>query len=316
MAKDVDATLEYLANTTFETLRDVCTVQSEIEAVQTGQVTCLEDTTQIGIDALAAAGGGGGSQDEFYVANCNHWSVTNGGKCCDWTVPEGTQSIKFTIVSGGGPGGGTSDNDWGNGGAGGNTAIKTIQESAGDFSSTAGSLSSFTLCAAGTSQCGCCQCCEACACRPGCTSYVSGPGLSNFCAIGAKGGDHFCDVQCSCYNCFRIMQCNMGRYNAGWKTHMCSPGWCGADYGFTGTSGGVYKGYSCNSYQTSSPGTPTGPFSAASPATGLSLCSDASGCYSGTAMFPGGGGYAGVSDNGCCWGNWGAAGLVHVQYTF
>ena len=39
MAKDVDATLEYMANATFDTLRDVCVKQVEIEQTQSGQVT-------------------------------------------------------------------------------------------------------------------------------------------------------------------------------------------------------------------------------------------------------------------------------------
>ena len=58
---------------------------------------------------------------EFYVYGTNHWAVTNGGRCCLWNVPNGTNSIKFEILSGGGPGGSSGgDYDFGIGGQGGN----------------------------------------------------------------------------------------------------------------------------------------------------------------------------------------------------
>ena len=52
MAKDVDQTLEYLANSTFQALKDVCDFQA-------GNITVLNQVVQDGIDALVAAGGGG-----------------------------------------------------------------------------------------------------------------------------------------------------------------------------------------------------------------------------------------------------------------
>ena len=67
---------------------------------------------------------------EFYVYNGNWWSPCNGGRCCLWTVPNGTTSIKFEILSGGGPGGSSGgDYDNGIGGQGGNYAVKTLQKS-------------------------------------------------------------------------------------------------------------------------------------------------------------------------------------------
>ena len=71
---------------------------------------------------------------EFWVYGTNHWVANNGGRCCGWTVPAGTTSIKFEILSGGGPGGSSGgDYDHGVGGAGGNYTSKTITKSANGF---------------------------------------------------------------------------------------------------------------------------------------------------------------------------------------
>ena len=43
--------------------------------------------------------------NEIWVYSGSKWSVTNGGRCCYWTIPTGITSVKFEILSGGGPGG-------------------------------------------------------------------------------------------------------------------------------------------------------------------------------------------------------------------
>ena len=260
-------------------------------------------------------------QREFYVYNDEHWTPENGGKKCDWMIPVGTQSIKFEIVGGGGPGGSVSHDDYSTGGQGGNTAIKTVNLADGDFTSTDGSQSLYTLCAAGTSQCSCCICCEYEPCRQGCDSFVTGSGLSNFCATGGKGGTHHCDRRCSCYNWFtpgqQVYSCTCLHSCANertWNRWMCAPGFFGADMGFTGSSGHMQGGYDCNKMYQIGPGEPTGIFSSASPNAG-DYCHTMQGCCVAEAMFPGGGGYSAISDTGCCFSGFGAGGLVRVTYS-
>ena len=54
--------------------------------------------------------------NEIYVWNASNWSPENGGRCCAFTVPNGTTSIRFEILSGGGPGGSSGgDSDHGTG---------------------------------------------------------------------------------------------------------------------------------------------------------------------------------------------------------
>jgi hypothetical protein len=100
MAKDVDATLEYMANATFDTLRDVCVKQAEIDVTQTQQVTCLDAVVATGVNTLVNLGGGGNGVHEFMIMNDNHWTVLNGGCCLEWTVPANVKSIKFEALGG------------------------------------------------------------------------------------------------------------------------------------------------------------------------------------------------------------------------
>ena len=313
MAKDVDQTLEFLANTTFETLRDVCTKQGEIEATQTGQVQCLEDTTQAGVDALAAAGGGSMGMNEFMLYNTNHWSVTNGGCCLHWTVPENVKTIKFEVLGGGGPGGSSGgDHEVTVGGQGGGYASKTIYAEQGHF--VPGS-SAYTLCAAGTSQCSCCcQCCMSR--RQGCTSYATGPGLSNFCAVGGLGGSTPWDKMSNCYDCHMgHIQCCASTYDSSWSTQSIHTQFYGADYGFTGTTGSYTRGYNCCNEVRGYSGGPTGPFAVSGTGSGGHACTQCSGCRGGHSAFPGGGGQGHATASGSgCWGGFGAGGLVRVTY--
>jgi hypothetical protein len=182
----------------------------------------------------------------------------------------------------------------------------------------------YTLCVAGTSPCSCCLQCQIHPChRHGCPSYVNGPGLGtttgtyqddnvNFCVLGGTQGTHFCDTSCSCYNCFSPGQCCQARWNAGWNRSMCVCGF-GYDQFFAGTSGYIYADYSCNSHETSSPGHPTGPFSAPSGLSG-DKCSCSITCCSGHSHWPGGGGYAMLDDDTAYYGGYGAGGLIKVTY--
>ena len=188
-----------------------------------------------------------------------------------------------------------------------------------DFNSTEGTNSVYTLCSASTSMCSCCQCCEHEPCRNGCNSHVTGPGLHNFCATGGRGGQHFCDGRCSCYDCWRWGQCSGGNWNEKWRRCMCYPGFFGADYGFSGTPGHFSATFSCNTEFSTGPGGPTGPFNTGGMPLRGDFCTDSSysggqGCNFGHSVWPGGGGYSGHDDDICCWGSFGAGGLVQVTY--
>ena len=67
------------------------------------------------------------------------------------------------------------------------------------------------LSAAASTRCSCCGCCvgrTGCG-FCGCTSYVQGPGLNNFCATGGSWGHHKCGSWC--YTCKMQTQCNWCR---------------------------------------------------------------------------------------------------------
>ena len=252
-------------------------------------------------------------KNEFYVYNENHWTPVNGGKCCLWTVPAGTTSIIFEVLSGGGPGGSSGgDYDHGVGGQGGNYTMKTLRKSNGDFVSGC----QYTICAAGTSDCSCCCSCNM-NCRHGCTSFVTGSGLTNFCAIGGMGGSTNWDMTSNCYNChIGNIQCDRGNYNAGWVNHVCNSPTYGGDVEFRGTSGSFVRQYDCCAHAFSVAGSPSGPFTAAHGISGKHRCVGNLACCSAHAAFPGGGGAGHATDSSdACWGSFGAGGLVKVTYS-
>lgn len=128
------------------------------------------------------------------------------GACCLWTVPANTYSVTFEIWGGGGGGGSLAYMCQcamrGGPGAGGGYAKVTAATQPG---------CQYTVCAGNagvSSQCyGAYQgfCCTGCA---GGTSYVTGQGLSSFCALGGAGG--FADFSTTCY-----AWCGCNFYNQG-----------------------------------------------------------------------------------------------------
>jgi hypothetical protein len=250
-------------------------------------------------------------QYELWVYNCNWWTPCNGGRCCYWTVPTGVTSLKFEIVSGGGPGGSSGgDYDFGIGGQGGNYGSKTLQRSVHGFGDGTG----YRLCAASSSMCSCC-----CRCngndRHGCPSFACGTGIY-MCARGGRSGSTNWDMVSSCYNChIGNVQCDRGNYNAGWVTYNC---FCvtGHDMHFRGTSGSMYKGVSCCSHMFSVAGGPSGPFNAPHGVGGKDMCTGNLACCSAHAAFPGGGGPGhGTASRNACWGSFGQGGLVKLTYS-
>jgi len=312
MAKNTDQALELMANHVYEEIQLVHNFQDGAEQTIDTAVTTGVNTIQ----GLIDSGVSSEPQKHFFIYNTNHWDVTNGGCCLSWTVPTGTQIITFEILSGGGPGGSAGhDYDTGHGGAGGNYNEKTICEEAGHFSSAAGSESAYTLCSGGTSECSCCTTCNR-ACRHGCTSYVNGPGLSNFCAIGGHGGSTSWDMNSSCYNChIGNNQCDLGNYNAGWVSHNCNEATQGGDMCFRGIAASFEKQYDCCSDTVTFSGGPSGPFTVSGMGSGKHWCTGNMACCSHHSAFPGGGGAGNQVGAGTpCVGGFGAGGLVKVTY--
>ena len=226
---------------------------------------------------------------EFVVGHSTN-TPSNGGCCCQWTVPAGTAYIKFEIWGGGGGGGGACCCMMGHPGYSGSYGIKTLTGT----QVVVGAV--YTICAGGSSavsstNAGC----------GGFTSYVNGTNLSNFCACGGFFG---------CTNCCAFsgncQQCAQCFYQGGaFGADLCIYGTCGASnitmYCFNqgqqwapvaaGTvSGPVFgpSGCSCTGYGESS------------------LCAP---------VFPGGGGFAAqVYAGGCKCGYHGAGGAVSVTY--
>ena len=245
-----------------------------------------------------------GVAHQFYLYNANYWNVANGGCCLLWTVPAGTTSIRFELTGGGGTGSiGACCSNGPSGGAGA-YAVKTLFAYDGDF--VAGSTQ-YTICSGASTDCSCCRQCTACACcgRRGCRSFVTGSGLSNFCAEGGALGWHNWGGGCYSYVC--PAQCN--------KCLQVCACWRRADFGIIGPSGGKHNNQYCRGTDRSWTGPGVGPY-AVSTNFGQDNCSrgNTHGCCKGQALFPGGGGISPFTDGGCCWGGWGAGGLVVVSY--
>ena len=227
---------------------------------------------------------------EFAVSNTTE-SGSNGGRCCAWTVPDGTSYIRFEMWGGGGGGGGSCCCMQGWPGGSGSYAVKTL---------TRGQVvpgTVYTICAGGTSavsntNAGC----------PGDTSYVTGTNLSNFCARGGTGGCTFCNgFASSCYNYQQYAEvcCSTGG-------DVCISGICGA------------RNTEFYCYNASQQWAPVAPATVSGPVFGPNGCTPYVGIGNGglcKPVFPGGGGFSAQVSSGVCYCGWyGAAGLVMVTY--
>lgn len=222
---------------------------------------------------------------EFVVMNTNN-SPLNGGCCCLWTAPAGTTFVTFEMWGGGGGGAGGCCCQQGFGGGSGAYTMKSVK------AATSGGLAGcqYTICAAGSTSCA--ATCLGCG---GFTSYVTGFGLSNFCAAGGCYGTTGCFSGCGTYNSWT--EC----------IGVCA---FGGDINIYGMTGSFINSVFCFGYSTS--------YSAVAPATVSGPMVSAGGCQPAVgnlAVVPGGGGGTTTTfGGGCCWGLWGAQGMVSVTY--
>lgn len=226
---------------------------------------------------------------ELFVGNTT-FSSNNGGRCCQYTVPSGTAYIKFEMWGGGGGGAGGCCCQQGCGGSGGSYSIKTL---------TGNQVvpgCQYTICGAGsTSQAN--TCCG----FPGNTSFVTGFGLSGFCARGGAPGRTNCFFYTQYHHpqqCYR--QC-------------CSTG---GNINIHSAQSGTKNAYYC--FNQSQMLTTVAPATVSGPIYGPAGCSIARAgeCdILSPPVFPGGGGHSAQTFGGVCGcGWWGAPGLVLVTF--
>lgn len=157
----------------------------------------------------------GNSQDTNYCRNL---------MCC-WVVPPGTTCITFEIWGAGGGGAGTCCCMWGIPGQSGAWAKKTVTGTLGGCVYTM--FAGYQACCSPTPSCG----------YRGCQSYVTGYGLTNFCAEGGYGGCAWCfpwtNVGCGfyfpitgCCACYFGADCGVAGCHGGWHTGLCDINAC------------------------------------------------------------------------------------------
>lgn len=230
---------------------------------------------------------------EFLVYNTSINTPNNGGSCCLWTVPAGVTWISFEVWGGGGGGAGACCCMMGWPGGAGAYTLKTVCNSAG----LAGQQ--YTVCAGGTTSMS--PVCLGCV---GCTSYVNGFGLSNFCATGGAHGEVHCFQYYGCYTCSTP-----------------NPNCCCA-YGGEVNIHGTQSTYTSSTWCAQNPQqqAATAPNTISGPQYGPGGCINASANGSCTGWFPctpfpGGGGLSAQAHGQSCWcGNWGGGGLVSITY--
>ena len=298
MAKDTNQALELMANHVYEGLNDIC----EVQAVQ---LPILQTAVADGITVIEEAAAGAGGTDMYelpFIMHTSHDSVSNGGCHLQWTVPDETKVIKIELQGGGGGGGPSQCCMIGRGGGTGAYASKMLYA---DTHFTPGS-SVYDFCSGGTTPCSCCTCCtglNACG-WCGCPSYANGPGLSGYCANGGTSGWNRCSTWCySCLhpaqngNCTSQPACACGNF----------------DHQIQGISGTLQESQYCWNDKHSIAGPGSGPF-AVSSGTGMDGCRANVGCCVHHSLFSSGGGGTPYAHSSCCWGGWGAGGLVKVTY--
>jgi len=271
-------------------------------------------------------------QELVFVGMCGTVQDTNYNRnmlCC-WVVPAGVTRITFELWGAGGSGAGSCCCSWGVPGGAGAYARKTI------YATTPGGFAgcAYCLCAAYP---GCCAPTMGCGYR-GCSSFIVGPGLTNFCAEGGIPGCSYCwpNIAYQCNPSFNN-KCNIGWLQMGQCNVLAQ--WCacyyGADIGQPGCNSFLYtdqcSGNSCQ-YKpvVAIPGHLPSPNAATAQSYHILRYCDANqpgswdGCrigygYMGGAngRTPGAGGNTAAACAGSCYcGSPGGPGMIRIQYSY
>lgn len=230
----------------------------------------------------------GAAFNQLYIYNTNTGNQCNNGQCCLWTVPANTCWAKFEVWGGGGSGGGACCcQQPSKGGGAGSYVRKTTRVTPGQ---------SYTICAAGS---GCCSV-DATG-QGGYPSYVCNPSATYPVCLCASGGDN---GQSCCWAAIG------GNYHC---SSNVSGSTCGGDFGLCSLQGSSHMSW-CG-FDTWHM-IPSGPMTGGTRMSRTSCGESWMGCdmAGGYNSFPGGGGGTAISYGGCCWGGWGAGGLVIITY--
>lgn len=212
------------------------------------------------------------------------------GASCTWTVPTGVQRVTFEIWGAGGNGHGAcscSRCHHYQGAQGGSYNTKTISTTAG---------CQYVVCAGGVYPCYS-RNCTAC---NGCTSYVTGHNLSNFCACGGETGraNTSWNTGCFSYNAWHL---NPGANGGDMYIVPLAPGWSTA------------ASYCHCHNQEVFPG--SAPIIGTNVAQGLRQCWIRCGCWSAPYGHGGQGAMTVFCGSSCCGqGGTGGSGLVKITY--
>lgn len=230
----------------------------------------------------------------LYVYNPSQIAVTDGGRCCAYTVPNGISYAYVEMWGGGGGGNGGCCCQWPYGMASpGNYVLDRFTVSAGDV---------LTVCAAGSTCCG-----PNCKGPDGFPSFVSRSGSIIACAHGGIGGCALCFYKgafpCTglCVGASRQDRAQTGDISICTTQGMSvTHNFCASDL-FEALNGSPKFAQNLR-IGASHCNTPEGSYTR-------------SGCDRVPTNWPGGAGNGGSGcGGGCCWGGWGASGLVILTF--
>ena len=213
------------------------------------------------------------------------------GCCCYWQVPSGVEKVTFEIWGAGGNGNGSCSCNRCHhyqGAAGGTYNTKTISTNGGCY---------YTVCAAGVYRC-CSRECNGCI---GCSSYVNGYNLSNFCAQGGARGCANPDWSVACTS----------------RNFCCvSPGTWGGDFAMAPHQDGFSGHWDCHCGPSVTTECTSGaPFLTSSTENTAVHCWQRCGCWTAPYATGGKGGQTQYCGSSCCGqGGQGGSGMVRITY--
>ena len=222
----------------------------------------------------------------FYGTMCR----CSPGCCCNWTVPTGVQNMWIQAWGAGGNGtGACSCNRCHHyqGAAGGTYNTKTISTTGG---------CQYRVCAGGVYRC-CSRNCNGCR---GCSSYVNGYNLSNFCAQGGAQGCANTDWSVACTS----------------RNFCCvSPGQWGGDFAMAPHQDGFSGHWNCQCGPSITTECTSGaPFLTSSTENQAVHCWARCGCWTAPYATGGKGGQTQYCGRCCAQGGQGGSGVVRITY--
>ena len=212
------------------------------------------------------------------------------GCCCEWVVPTGVRRVFFELWGAGGNGNGACSCNrchHYSGAGGGYYNSKMISTAEG---------CSYTVCAGGVYPC-LSRNCTGC---NGCTSYVTGYNLSNFCAIGGYYGCANTDWS---NRCFSVWSCCI------------APGDNGGDFGMGNHIGAFSGPWNCHCHHQHTMPT-AAPFIGGTVEQSIHVCWIRCGCWTVPHGHGGMGAMSSYCGSSCCGqGGTGGSGVVKITYT-